>query len=880
MNKQGFHVSVKPVTKGNGGSVIAKSAYNSGSKLEDKKTNKIHDYTAKMTDKNIDLVDKYGVKTTKEIEKNVAHSVLIIPKIADKIEVEREKFWNEIELIEKSEKAQLGVEIDVMFPSGLSAEQRIDLIENYSQELADRYNILVDVNIHKPHTHLQKKDGQVLEITKDNHHAHILLSSREIIQNPDDSYSLSKRKNWGLWSTEERLRKKLNGRGDELKYQRSLWAEMANKILPDDLKITEKSYREQGINQLPKMKLGKSLYRDILEGKKSVINEYNETIDELNKYIKENDIEIDYNDQGRIDLEVNTQVITSDKKDYTIKYKKRKPYASIDLNKIAFKSPTKELDNASILDSFMNLAINIENKKKTQRSGLLSTIKSIEETLSKQAEQTITLKNTYEKLPDRFKRLGQEWCTDIKLVTSRIPSIKTIDEIEAIKQVVKLLDQFRQDETKQTTQSIDELKKHLDHIDEQTQNNLKIIKEIAPVHNNLLKVDKELREIQKPFDAILDKAQKELDKINNSVIEKEMNEDRWHDTFSRLVDIKVTDNMQTFNKYKELADYDVDTLKNLEHEHEQLKHIKAYQINDKTQQQLNDLVLSITSYKDQTDQDLKALKQQITTSDKTYQRLEPLYSQRQKLLDKQEPVIEQDDDLHHEITTTKTTQLNADKLNEWQQRTDLLHARLIKEHEQAELKKQAEQQRQAEIKRHAEQQRQAEQQRKDDLKRQAEQQSLEQEKSRQTAAFNERIKSFADGVVNDITDIDFKAIDAPNPLIDSAEKLAITAMMLDGFNHVDNLTDIQQNMRDTLTKRFEITAKNDTEGFIKQLDKLPNNKQKIEVIEQLNAKFGEVLEYQSGNETITALQPQLEQLQKTAQQSFDRANSYSSPRPF
>ena len=880
MNKQGFHVSVKPVTKGNGGSVIAKSAYNSGSKLEDKKTNKIHDYTAKMTAKNIELVDKDGVKTTKEIEKNVAHSVLIVPKIADKIEVEREQFWNEIELIEKSEKAQLGVEIDVMFPNGLSAEQRIDLVENYSQELADRYNILVDVNIHKPHTHLQKKDGQVLEITKDNHHAHILLSSREIIQNPDDSYSLSKRKNWGLWSTGERLRKKLNGRGDELKYQRSLWAEMANKILPDDLKITEKSYREQGINQLPKMKLGKSLYRDILEGKKSVINEYNETIDELNKYIKENDIEIDYNDQGRIDLEINTQVITSDKKDYTVEYKKRKPYASIDLNKIAFKSPTKELDNASILDSFMNLATNIENKKKTQRSGLLSTIKSIEETLSKQAEQIITLKNTYEKSPDRFKRLGQEWGTDIKLVTSRIPSIKTIDEIEAIKQVVKLLDQFRQDETKQTTQSIDELRKHLDHIDKQTQNNLKIIKEIAPVHNNLLKVDKELREIQKPFDAILDKAQKELDKINNSVIEKEMNEDKWHDTFSRLVDIKVTDNMQTFNKYKELADYDVDTLKNLEHEHEQLKHIKAYQINDKTQQQLDDLVLSITSYKDQTDQDLKALKQQITTSDKTYQRLEPLYSQRQKLLDKQEPVIEQDDDLHHEITTTKTTQLNADKLNDWQQRTDLLHARLIKEHEQAELKKQAEQQRQAEIKRHAEQQRQAEQQRKDDLKRQAEQQSLEQEKSRQTAAFNERIKSFADGVVNDITDIDFKAIDAPNPLIDSAEKLAITAMMLDGFNHVDNLTDIQQNMSNTLSKRFEITAKNDTEGFINQLDKLPNNKQKIEVIEQLNAKFSEVLEHQSGNETITALQPQLEQLQKTAQQSFDRANSYSSPRPF
>ncbi|MGP5492962.1 MobA/MobL family protein, partial [Psychrobacter celer] len=199
MNKQGFHVSVKPVTKGNGGSVIAKSAYNSGSKLEDKKANKIHDYTAKTTAKNIELIDKYGVKTTKEIEKNVAYSALIVPKIADKIEVEREEFWNEIELIEKSAKAQLGVEIDVMFPRGLSADQRIELVKEYSQELADRYNILVDVNIHRPHTHIQKKDGQILEITKDNHHAHILLSSREIIQNPDDSYSLSKRKNWGLW---------------------------------------------------------------------------------------------------------------------------------------------------------------------------------------------------------------------------------------------------------------------------------------------------------------------------------------------------------------------------------------------------------------------------------------------------------------------------------------------------------------------------------------------------------------------------------------------------------------------------------------------------------------------------------------------------------
>ncbi len=870
MNNKGFHVSVTPVTKGNGGSVIAKSAYNSGSKLEDKKTNEVHDYSSKMTDRNIELVDKNGIKTIKNIEKNVAHSVLIVPKIADKIAVGREQFWNDIELIEKSSKAQLGVEIDVMFPNGLSADQRIKLVEDYSQELADRYNVLVDVNIHRPHTHIQKKDGQVLEITKDNHHAHILLSSREIIQNNDNSYSLSKRKNWGLWSTGERLKKGLNGRGDELKYQRKLWADKANDLLPDDLKITEKSYREQGINQLPKMKLGKSLYRDILKGKNSVINEYNETIDELNKYIKSNDIDIDYGDQGRIDTEVNEQEF----KGVTVAYKKRKPFANININNLSFNTPKKELDkavdkepdkavdNAKLIEVFMGLADNIELKKKTERSALLSTINAIDERLSKQAEQVIFLKDKYQKTPNTYAHLGQEFSADIELITSRIPSIKTIDEVKAIKEAVKLVEQFKQDEMMQTTKSVDELKKHLDQIDKQTRNNHKINQELIPIHNNIVKASKALIALEKPFNTTLDKAQKELDKINNLVIEKEMNEDKWTNSFNRLVDIEVTDNMQTFDKFKALADYDVDALKNLEHTHQQLKQIKAHQIDDKAQQQLDDLMQFISDYKDQTDTDLKALKQQINASDKTYERLEPLYKERLDLLDQSTAVIEQDDDLHDEITTTKTTQLNADKLNEWRERTHQLHAQLIKHHEQVEREQEAKRQAEAAAEKLAEQRRQ------------------EQEKEQEIKDFKDRVNSFADVVDEVVTEIDFKAINAPDKLIDSVEKLAVTASMLDGHRNIERLTAMQQGMNDTQIEKAEITAEKDTENFISQLDKLPNNKQKFEVIEQLNAKFNQVLELQSGNETITAILPQLEQQQQTIQQDIDRANSYSSPRPF
>ena len=861
MNNKGFHVSIKPVTKGNGGSVIAKSAYNSGSELTDEKTNTVHDYTSKMTTKKIELIDENGVKTSKNIEKNVAYSVLIVPKIADKIMVKREQFWNDIELIEKSAKAQLGVEIDVMFPYGLSVDQRIDLVESYSQKLADRYNVLVDVNIHKPHTHIQKKDGQVLEITKDNHHAHILLSSREIIQNNDNSYSLSKRKNWGLWSTGERLKKGLNGRGDELKYQRKLWADLANDLLPDNLKITEKSYREQGINQLPKMKLGKSLYRDILKGKNSVINEYNETIDALNKYIKTNDIIIDYGDNGRIDTETNEQ----DFKGVTVGYKKRKPFANININNLSYSTPKKELDkavdNVKLLEDFMNLADNIELRNKTERSALLSTINAIDERLSKQAEQVIFLKDKYQKTPNTYAHLGQEFSADIELITSRIPSIKTIDEVKAIKEAVKLVDQFKQDEMIQTTQSVNELKKHLDHIDKQALDNQKIIKDLIPVHNNIVKASKALRALEKPFNTTLDKPQKELDKINKLVIEKEMNEDRWTDAFNRLVDIEVTNNMETFDKFKALADYDVDALKELEHTHEQLKHTKAHQIDDKAQQQLDNLVQSISEYKDKTDSDLKALKLQINTSEKSYQRLEPLYTQRLELLDQSAAVIEQDDDLHDEITTTKTTQLNADRLNDWRERTHQLHAQLIRHNEQVEQEQEAKRQAEAAAEKLAAQRRQ------------------DQEKEQEIKAYKDRINDFFNRVDKVIIEIDFKGIDAPDLLTGSAKKLAITAMMQDGYKRADKLTDAQQALHDDLINNTSKTLENDVKAFNDQLDKLPNNKQKIEVIEQLNVKFNEVLEQQSSNETITALVPQLEQIQNTAQQALDRANSYSSPRP-
>src|SRR5690606_22442841 len=114
--------------------------------------------------------------------------------------------------------------------------------------------------------------------------------------------------------------------------------DMANELLPENKSISEKSYREQGINRLPKMKLGKALYKDVLKGNPSLIKDYNDMIDEINAYIEKNGLIIEYDDMGRIDLESNAQEIDG----VTVHYKKRKPFARLELSNIRLVDPAAE----------------------------------------------------------------------------------------------------------------------------------------------------------------------------------------------------------------------------------------------------------------------------------------------------------------------------------------------------------------------------------------------------------------------------------------------------------------------------------------------------------------------------------------------------------
>ena len=882
MNNKGFHLAVSAVSKAKNHSVVAKSAYNSGSKLVDEQSGVVHDYTSKAKDKILNLVDSDGTKYTQVIEKNVMHTALITPTLAGDLAVTREGFWNDIERIETRKNAQLGTEIDVMFPDGITADQRIVLAERYAQTLSDRYNVLVDVAIHRPHSH-EKHVGEVevVELTSRNFHAHILLSSREIVADVE-GYALSARKNWLQWSTEERLSKGLNGRGDELKYQRTLWADMANELLPENKTISEKSYRELGINRLPKMKLGKSLYKDILKGNRSVIHEYNETIDEINAYIEKNGLVIEYDDKGRIDLESNEQEVNG----VTIHYKKRKPFARIELSNIRFVDPAVELEpdipksksqtnsdaaNDHVLDELLAISADFVSQKKMVRSALFSTIDALHEELAHQSKQIITIDKNIKSTQRFTEEVGQDFSDPRQKMIELARQISTKEQSEALKAALALVEEFRQDDTLQTGRAVSRLEEQLSQIDKTVLNNKTVLKKLIPLNNEVIADYKGLKATLKPFAAKLNKLATGFKALDEIDIEKSDLSLQWDQAFADLQEIDVTNNMDTYHKFAAFADLDVERFKHFQEEREALSTLKAVEIDTDADTRLTALTADVKAFKTANDNDIKQLKQQINTSQKTYQRLSPFYEQRIALLDQSEAVIVQDDDLYDEITRTKTTQLNADRLDDWRNRTMVLHHQLNKAHEQAKLKEEAERAREEALTR-----------RRVALQQRRQQASLKRQRINETKAYRDRFDNLVVRVRDRVDTLDFKAVDAPIEVINAAEAVAAQAFIFTTLKRADSFTTLQKSLRDTDAKKIATQVQKAATSLWQQLERLPDNQDKVEVLTQINERFEHVPAITIDAATLTQTVTDHLQKTKSAIQAHEQAQTrrYSSPRPF
>lgn len=196
-----FHLSAKTISRSQGRSATAAAAYRAGEKIKDLRTGEEHDYRKKQ-----------GVKST----------AIFAPYGAPEWAKNRASLWNEAEAAEKRKDAQVAREVVVALPEELDEEAREGLLHSFVLNSFVRRGMVADCAIHAPNA---KGDQR-------NHHAHILLATREI---SSEGFGKKNRE----WNSKELLQQ-----------WRKEWAEETNlylKLAQKSARVTHQSFKAQGL---------------------------------------------------------------------------------------------------------------------------------------------------------------------------------------------------------------------------------------------------------------------------------------------------------------------------------------------------------------------------------------------------------------------------------------------------------------------------------------------------------------------------------------------------------------------------------------------------------------------------------------------------------
>ena len=265
-----YHCSIKIISRSDGKSAVASSAYRSGEKLMDDRTGLVHDFTKKR-----------GVVFTE-----VALPAHAPPEYAD-----WNVLWNAVEKAEKKSNAQLAREIEVALPKELSRECQIEIVRRYVQENFVSVGMCADWALH------DKGDG--------NPHAHIMLTMRGI--KPDGSWAQKEKKIYALDEDGNRIplidpatgEQKLGKRNelwkritvepndwnDQTKAEiwRKSWADICNEYLSLEQQIDHRSYKRQELDLEPTIHEGYRARKMEKAGFVSNRCEYNRIVKKLNE---------------------------------------------------------------------------------------------------------------------------------------------------------------------------------------------------------------------------------------------------------------------------------------------------------------------------------------------------------------------------------------------------------------------------------------------------------------------------------------------------------------------------------------------------------------------------------------------------------------------
>jgi len=144
-----YHLRASVISRASGRSGTAAAAYRSAERITDRRTGLVFDYAARG---------------------GVDHTEILAPDHAPDWVSDRSELWNRAEESETRKNSRIAREIRVALPAELTHAERVDLVRGFCQsQFVDR-GMVADIALHAP--------GRTGD--ERNHHAHILLTTREM----------------------------------------------------------------------------------------------------------------------------------------------------------------------------------------------------------------------------------------------------------------------------------------------------------------------------------------------------------------------------------------------------------------------------------------------------------------------------------------------------------------------------------------------------------------------------------------------------------------------------------------------------------------------------------------------------------------------------
>ena len=144
-----YHLRATMISRSAGRSATGAAAYRSGERIHDERTGLSFDYRARG---------------------GVEHVEILAPERSPEWVRDRAALWNAVERAETRKNSQVAREIRVALPTELDRDQRIALVRDFCQRSFVERGMVADIALHAP-----GREGD-----ERNHHAHILLTTREI----------------------------------------------------------------------------------------------------------------------------------------------------------------------------------------------------------------------------------------------------------------------------------------------------------------------------------------------------------------------------------------------------------------------------------------------------------------------------------------------------------------------------------------------------------------------------------------------------------------------------------------------------------------------------------------------------------------------------